>query len=109
MSLARSLSFNGLANALSIAAINGGRHTNPSFAGDTVYAWSEILDKMTLPDRADIAALRLRSVATKNQPCQDFIYQDTDGKYDPSVILDFDYTVLMPRRTAAAYSNSRMD
>ena len=28
ISLARSLSFNGLANALSVAAVNGGRHTN---------------------------------------------------------------------------------
>ena len=31
-------------------------------------------------------------------PCQDFPYQDAEGKYDPSVVLDFDYTVLMPRR-----------
>lgn len=98
ISLVRSLSFNGLANALSVAAINGGRHTNPTFAGDTVYAWSEILDKMVLPGRADIGALRLRTVAIKDRPCHDFPYQDTEGKYDPSVILDFDYTVLMPRR-----------
>jgi 2-methylfumaryl-CoA hydratase len=97
ISLARSLSFNGLANALSVAAVNGGRHTNPTFAGDTVYAWSEILDKMALPDRADIGALRLRTVATKNRSCQDFPYQEAEGKYDSSVILDFDYTVLMPR------------
>ncbi len=98
ISLVRSLSFNGLANALNVAAINGGRHTNPTFAGDTVYAWSEILDKMALPDRADIGALRLRSVATRDRPCHDFPYQDAGGKYDPSVVLDFDYTVLMPRR-----------
>jgi 2-methylfumaryl-CoA hydratase len=98
ISLARSLSFNGLANALSVAAINGGRHTNPTFAGDTVYAWSEILNKMALPERADIGALRLRTVATKNRSCQDFPYQDAEGKYDSSVVLDFDYTVLMPRR-----------
>ena len=98
ISLARSLSFNGLANALSVVAINGGRHTNPTFAGDTVYAWSEILDKMALPGRADIGALRLRTVATKDRPCHDFPYQDAEGKYDPSVVLDFDYTVLMPRR-----------
>jgi 2-methylfumaryl-CoA hydratase len=67
MSLARSLSFNGLANALSIAAINGGRHTNPCFADDTVYAWSEILEKSELPGRTDVAALRVRTVATKNR------------------------------------------
>jgi 2-methylfumaryl-CoA hydratase len=101
ISLARSLSFNGLANALNVAAINGGRHTNPTFAGDTVYAWSEILGKMALPGRADIGALRLRTVATKDRPCHDFPYQDSAGKYDPSVVLDFDYTVLMPRRASA--------
>ncbi|MDQ2886514.1 MAG: MaoC family dehydratase [Chloroflexota bacterium] len=98
ISLARSLSFNGLANALNVAAINGGRHTNPTFAGDTVYAWSEIRDKIALPGRADIGALRLRSVATRDRSCYDFPYKDAEGKYDSSVVLDFDYTVLMPRR-----------
>ena len=98
ISLARSLSFNGLANALSIAAINGGRHANPTFAGDTIYAWSEIHDKQALPGRADIGALRVRTVATKDRPCHDFPDADADGKYDPSIVLDFDYTVLMPRR-----------
>ena len=45
ISLARALSFNGLGNAATIAAINGGRHVNPLFAGDTVFAWSQVLDK----------------------------------------------------------------
>jgi 2-methylfumaryl-CoA hydratase len=98
ISLARSLSFNGLANALSIAAINGGRHTNPTFAGDTIYAWSQILDKHALPGRTDFGALRIRTVATKDRPCHDFPYQDAEDKYDPAVVLDFDYTVLMVRR-----------
>lgn len=104
MSLTRSLSFNGLANAVTIAAINGGRHTNPAFAGDTVYAWSEILDKIELPGRSDMAALRVRTVATKDQPCHEFPYQDSEGNFDLSVILDFDYTLLMPRRVAACSS-----
>lgn len=98
ISLARALSFNGLANALSIAAINGGRHTAPTFAGDTIYAWSEILDSMEIPGRLDIGALRIRTVAAKDRSCADFPYQDAAGTYDPSVVLDFDYTVLMPRR-----------
>jgi 2-methylfumaryl-CoA hydratase len=98
MSLARSLSFNGLANALSIVAINGGRHTNPVFAGDTIYAWSEILDRLTLPDRTDLGALRVRTVATKDRSCHDFPDRDAEGNFDPSVVLEFDYTVVMPRR-----------
>ncbi len=98
LSLARSLSFNGLANAFSIAAINGGRHVAPAFAGDTIYAWSEVLEQLIVPGRNDIGALRLRTVATKDQPCADFPYKTADGRYDPGVLLDFDYTVLIPRR-----------
>src|ERR1700720_3159863 len=72
ISLARALSFNGLANAFHIAGINGGRHVAPLFAGDTVFAWSEVIEKLELPGRDDVGALRLRIVATKNQPCGDF-------------------------------------
>ena len=98
ISLARSLSFNGLANAIRIAAIHGGRHVAPTFGGDTVYAWSEVLDKTPLPGRGDVGALRLRTVATKDRACAGFPYRDNDGKYDPAVVLDLDYAVLMPRR-----------
>jgi 2-methylfumaryl-CoA hydratase len=96
ISLARALSFNGLANAFHIAAINGGRHVAPLFAGDTVFAWSEILARTNLPRRKDLGALRVRTVATKNQPCDGFPLKEGDGD-DPAVILDLDYWVLMPR------------
>jgi 2-methylfumaryl-CoA hydratase len=96
ISLARALSFNGLANAFHVAAINGGRHVAPLFAGLTVFAWSEVLDKVTLPERDDVGALRLRTVATKDQPCGAFPLHAGD-KDDPSVILDLDYWVLLPR------------
>src|SRR5579871_3514914 len=72
ISLARALSFNGLANAFHVAGINAGRHVAPLFAGDTVFAWSEILDSATLPARDDLGALRLRTIATKDRPCADF-------------------------------------
>ncbi len=98
ISLARALSFNGLANAFRVAAINGGRHSNPSFAGHTIYAWSEVLDKFDLPERADIGALRLRTVATKDRPCAEFPLFGPDRNPDPAVVLDLDYTVLMPRK-----------
>jgi 2-methylfumaryl-CoA hydratase len=98
ISLARALSFNGLANAFKVLAINGGRHVAPTFAGHTVYAWSEVLAKLELPRRRDLGALRLRTVATKDKPCADLPYKAADGNYDPAVVLDFDYTVLMPRR-----------
>lgn len=93
---ARSLTFNGLGNACRIAAINGGRHVGPSFAGDTIYAWSEIVETAEPPRRPDIGALRIRTTATKNQPCTDFPGREGDG-YHPAVVLDLDYWVLMIR------------
>ena len=57
ISLARALSFNGFANAFHVAAINGGRHVAPLFAGGTVFAWSEVLAKAELPGREDVGAL----------------------------------------------------
>jgi 2-methylfumaryl-CoA hydratase len=96
ISLARALSFNGLANAFHIAAINGGRHVAPMFAGATVFAWSEVLAKAELPKRTDVGALRLRTVATKDRPCADFPLKENEAD-DPAVILDLDYWVLVPR------------
>ena len=96
ISLARALSYNGLANAFQIAAINGGRHVAPLFAGQTVFAWSEVLDAQPLEGRDDVGALRLRTVATKDRPCTDFPYKDGEA-YDPAAILDLDYWVLLPR------------
>jgi len=97
ISLARALSFNGLANAFHIAAINGGRHVNPLFSGGTVFAWSEVLDKAEIPGRSDIGALRLRLVAAKDKPCAEFPLTGADGKPDPAVLLDLDYWAVMPR------------
>lgn len=96
ISLARALSFNGLANAFRVAALNGGRHVAPCFAGDTIYAWSEVRDKAEIAGRGDLGALRLRTVAAKDHPCADFPDRAGDA-YHPAVVLDLDYWVLMPR------------
>lgn len=90
ISLARALSFNGLANAFHIAAINGGRHVAPCFAGDTVYAWSEILEVADIPGRTDIGALRTRLVAVKNRSSGAMQLKTAAGEYEDGVILDID-------------------
>jgi 2-methylfumaryl-CoA hydratase len=95
ISTAKALSFNGLQNAGLILAINGGRHVNPYFAGATVFAWSEVLDKA---DVGAAGALRLRLVATRDRPCADFPDKDEAGAYPPEVILDFDYWAAVPKR-----------
>jgi 2-methylfumaryl-CoA hydratase len=97
ISLARALSFNGLANAFRIAAINGGRHVAPAFAGDTVYAWSEVIEKAPLPGRDDLGALRIRTIGQKNRDGAAFPLMADENTPEEGVILDLDYWVLMPR------------
>lgn len=97
ISLARALSFNGLANAFHLAAINAGRHVAPCFAGDTLYAWSEVLDTATIAGRSDIGALRCRLVAVKNRSCADFPFKDAAGGYAEGVVLDLDCWLVLPR------------
>jgi 2-methylfumaryl-CoA hydratase len=92
ISLARALSFNGLANAQMIVALNAGAHANPCFAGDTVRAWSEVLDKAETA-APGVGALRLRLVATRGKAGE---LRGADGKYLPEVLLDLDYWALVP-------------
>ncbi|MFN8129303.1 MAG: MaoC family dehydratase [Candidatus Nanopelagicales bacterium] len=95
ISMARALSFNGLANAQLIAAINAGAHVSPAFAVDTVYAWSEVLDKAET-SAPGVGALRLRLVATKGRD-ESMTLRGEDGKYAPGVLLDLDMWALIPR------------
>jgi 2-methylfumaryl-CoA hydratase len=97
ISIARALSYNGLENALFVTGINAGRHVAPCFAGDTVYAWSEVVDKAVSGQSGDWGHLRLRTVATKDRAGTDFPDKQADGSYDPAVILDLDYWVAVPR------------
>lgn len=96
ISMARALSFNGLANAQLIAAINAGAHTAPAFAGDTVYAWSEVLDRADT-SAPGVGALRLRLVATKERDESMTLKDAATGKYAPGVLLDLDYWALIPQ------------
>ncbi|MGP6088159.1 MaoC family dehydratase [Antarctobacter jejuensis] len=93
ISMARALSFNGLANAQIIVGLNGGAHANPCLAGNTVKAWSEVLDKAET-SAPGVGAIRLRLVATKGGA--PFELKGPDGKYLPDVLLDLDYWALIP-------------
>ncbi|MEZ5675085.1 MAG: MaoC family dehydratase [Thalassovita sp.] len=93
ISMARALSFNGLANAQMIVGLNGGAHANPCFSGLTVKAWSEVLDKAET-SAPGVGAIRLRLVATSGG--EPFALKGEDGKYKPEVLLDLDYWALMP-------------
>ncbi|MDF1802905.1 MaoC family dehydratase [Thalassovita sp.] len=93
ISMARALSFNGLANAQMIVGLNGGAHANPCFSGLTIKAWSEVLDKAET-SAPGVGAIRLRLVATRGG--EPFELKGEDGKYKPDVLLDLDYWALMP-------------
>lgn len=94
ISVCRALSYDGLENVLSIAAINGGNHANPTFAGDTLYAKSIVVEKMPLRD--DLGALRVRLLGIKNAlPAE---IDASSPQLPDSVVLDLDYTVLVPRQ-----------
>ncbi|MET3963778.1 2-methylfumaryl-CoA hydratase [Marmoricola sp. OAE513] len=95
ISLARALSFNGLANAQLISAINAGAHAAPAFAGDTIYAWSEVLDVADTP-APGVGAIRLRLVATRGRDTTTTL-RGEDGKYAEGVLLDLDYWALIPQ------------
>lgn len=103
ISIASALAFNGLENAHRILAWNGGTHSNPTYASDTLYALTEVLGKEALPGRDDVGALRLRLIAFKNldPSTEEFsisTHDEAKGRdvYHPSVVLDLDYYVLMP-------------
>jgi len=85
LSMARALSFNGLENTYALLAINAGAHTAPLFAGDTVSARSEIIDRAALTDQ--VGAVRLKLVAHKNRTADD----------PGTQILDFDLWAAIPR------------
>lgn len=98
ISACRSLSYEGLENALAILAINAGTHANPCFAGDTIYSFTEVLERWELAGRNDAGALRLRMVGIKNATPAEITEIRPAGNYHPNVVLDIDYTVLMPRK-----------
>lgn len=104
ISLAHSISYDGLENAIRILGFNAGSHANPTVAGDTLFAWTEVLERIDL-GRPDAGALRLRLVGVKNldpnQESVDLRVTDPESgreSYHPNVVLDLDYTALIPKR-----------
>ncbi len=100
ISVAMALSQNGLQSALRIAAWNGGAHVAPTFAGDTLRAFTEVVERAELPGRRDVGALRLRLSAVKNVSATELpaIAQLLSGTKEPRIVLELDYWLLFPRR-----------
>lgn len=97
--LARSLTYNGLANVFKVAAINRARHLQATFADATIYAWTQVIERTEIPGRRDVGALRLRTIAVRDEPCSAYPLPPNTGG-PGNVLLDLDYVGLIPRRTS---------
>ena len=85
-----------------MAAWNGGAHANPIFAGDTLYAWTDVLAREPLPGRADLGACASAWSPSKRRPTAEDVPLKIAGdrgkqRYHPAVVLDLDYWPLIPR------------
>jgi len=100
ISVAMALSQNGLGTALRIAAWNGGAHVGPTFAGDTLRAFTEVVEKAEVPRRRDVGALRLRLNAVKNVAASELpsVASLLSGTKEPRIVLELDYWALLPRK-----------
>lgn len=100
ISVAMALAQNGLNTVLRIAAWNGGAHVGPLFAGDTLRAFTQVIERAEVPGRRDVGAVRLRLSAVKNVDASELetIPPLLSGTKDPRIVLELDYWALMPRR-----------
>ena len=65
-------------------------------------SFSEVVERIKLPGRSDVGAVRLRLVGLKNAAPQDVasakVKTAAGSAYHAAVVLDLDYVVLMPRK-----------
>jgi 2-methylfumaryl-CoA hydratase len=92
--MARALSFNGLANAQLVSAINGGSHVAPAFAGHRLR-----LVRGARQGRDQRDGRRRPAAAPGRDQGRDesMTLRTEDGKYADGVLLDLDYWVFIPR------------
>lgn len=100
ISVAMAIAQNGLNTAFRMAAWNGGAHVGPTFAGDTLRAFTQVIECAEVPSRKDVGAIRLRLSAVKNVDASELgaIPPLLSGTKDPRIVLELDYWALLPRR-----------
>ncbi len=105
LSIGYAQSFQGFENRCGIAAINAGTHANPVHSGDTLYSFTDVLERAEFDSSR--GALRLRLIVLKNeQPHSVGNFQiklpnptNTKETYNSNVVLDLDYWELIAKRT----------
>ncbi|MDH3519685.1 MAG: MaoC family dehydratase [Myxococcales bacterium] len=87
------------ANALADVCYASGRHTAPLFAGDTVFAATEILGKHDHPDRPDLGLLDTRLLGHKFERAAGGTHEDAPPGWKKTRIFELDRQLAVKRRS----------
>ena len=87
-------------NTLGDVVYPTGRHTAPLFAGDTVFAATEILGKEDYPGRDDLGLLHVRLLGHKFQPAKDGeADEDAPEGFKKTTIFDLERKLAVKRKS----------
>jgi 2-methylfumaryl-CoA hydratase len=108
ISLAHALVYPLFPNLARIAVWNGGTHSNPVFAGDTLYAAARVLEREEMDGRSDYGYVRVQLVCLKDRvpDAESLVLKQRDSdsgreKYCGHVVLDLDYWLIVARKGQA--------
>jgi len=86
-------------NALGDIAYPTGRHTAPLFAGDTVFAATEILGVEDHPDRPDLGIVSCRLLGHKFERAEGETHDDAPAGYKKTRIFELERRMALKRRS----------
>ena len=86
-------------NALGDVVYRTGRHTAPLFAGDTVYASTEILERSEYPGRPDLGLVDTRLRGHKFERAEGETSEDAAPGWKKTQIFELDRQVAVKRRS----------
>jgi 2-methylfumaryl-CoA hydratase len=86
-------------NALGDICYPTGRHTAPLFAGDTVFAATEVRGLRDFPGRPDLGVVECRLLGHKFERAQDEPHDDAPDGWKKTAIFELDREVAMKRRS----------
>ncbi len=86
-------------NSMGDVVYKTGRHTAPLFAGDTVYAATEVLGKSDHPERADLGLVDTRLLGHKFERAEGEANDDAPEGWKKTKIFELDRQVAVKRRS----------
>ena len=86
-------------NALGDLIYRTGSHTAPLFAGDTVYAATEVLGKRDLPGRPDLGVVETRLLGHKFERDEGAVHEDAAAGWKKTPIFTLEREVVVKRRS----------